>query len=83
MFVVTHYFRNECDTVAGNLMKAGIQAVSYHAGLSDGERITVQESWLKGYRCKVFNIQFLFCKIKAANPCTKTNANHIFTVIIF
>ncbi|XP_052100493.1 recQ-like DNA helicase BLM [Mytilus californianus] len=45
--------RNECDTVAGNLMKAGIQAVSYHAGLSDGERITVQESWLKGYRCKV------------------------------
>lgn len=45
--------RNECDTVAGNLSKAGIQAVSYHAGLSDGERISVQEQWLNGYRCKV------------------------------
>jgi len=48
-------YRNECDTVAGNLSKAGIQAESYHAGLTDGERITVQESWLNGFRCKVYH----------------------------
>lgn len=45
--------RKECDTVAANLGKAGIQAVSYHAGLGDSDRITIQEKWLNGHRCKV------------------------------
>lgn len=45
--------RKECDTVAADLSKAGIQAVSYHAGLGDNDRIAIQEKWLNGYRCKV------------------------------
>ncbi|KAJ8304560.1 hypothetical protein KUTeg_018143, partial [Tegillarca granosa] len=45
--------RNECDTTARDLSKSGIEAVSYHAGLSDGERVQIQEKWLNGYRCKV------------------------------
>ncbi|KAK7116772.1 hypothetical protein V1264_002393 [Littorina saxatilis] len=45
--------RNECDTTADNLQKAGIQATAYHAGLSDGDRISVQERWLNGDNCKV------------------------------
>ncbi|KAK3098744.1 hypothetical protein FSP39_022633 [Pinctada imbricata] len=45
--------RNECDTVARDLSKSGIQAVSYHAGLNDGERVAIQEKWLNGNRCKV------------------------------
>ncbi|KAK3583557.1 hypothetical protein CHS0354_026147 [Potamilus streckersoni] len=45
--------RNECDTVARDMSKAGIQAVSYHAGLRDDERAAIQERWLNGSRCKV------------------------------
>ncbi|XP_060083863.1 recQ-like DNA helicase BLM [Ylistrum balloti] len=45
--------RKECDSTAQDLSKAGIQAVSYHAGLGDGERISIQEKWLNGATCKV------------------------------
>ncbi|OWF37785.1 Bloom syndrome protein-like [Mizuhopecten yessoensis] len=45
--------RKECDSTAQDLGKAGIQAVSYHAGLGDGERISIQEKWLNGNMCKV------------------------------
>ncbi|XP_076443905.1 uncharacterized protein LOC143282199 [Babylonia areolata] len=45
--------RKECDTVADSLRSAGIQAASYHAGLSDSERTHVQERWLNGDNCKV------------------------------
>ncbi|XP_050402456.1 recQ-like DNA helicase BLM [Patella vulgata] len=40
--------RKECDNVASDLQKAGIQAVSYHAGLSDKQRFDIQEQWLYG-----------------------------------
>ncbi|XP_053405296.1 recQ-like DNA helicase BLM [Mercenaria mercenaria] len=45
--------RKECDDVAKALSKAGILSVSYHAGLTDGERTMIQEKWIKGNRCKV------------------------------
>ena len=45
--------RNECDKLAGDLRQTGIQAISYHAGLSDPERARVQEDWIRD-RCKVF-----------------------------
>ncbi|XP_064620578.1 recQ-like DNA helicase Blm [Lineus longissimus] len=45
--------RKECDKVAEELSTAGIQAHSYHAGLSDPERTAVQENWLNERRCKV------------------------------
>ncbi|ESO95258.1 hypothetical protein LOTGIDRAFT_176674, partial [Lottia gigantea] len=40
--------RKECDTTASELQRQGIQAVSYHAGLSDSERYSIQEQWLYG-----------------------------------
>ncbi|XP_060601355.1 recQ-like DNA helicase BLM [Ruditapes philippinarum] len=45
--------RKECDDVAKALSKAGILSVSYHAGLTDGERTMIQEKWIQGNRCKV------------------------------
>jgi hypothetical protein len=50
--------RNECDKVAGDLRNAGIQAIAYHAGLSDSQRSRIQEDWIRG-RCKVFVICFV------------------------
>lgn len=38
--------RNECDTTADFLSKAGIKAISYHAGLSDPKRNDVQMKWI-------------------------------------
>ncbi|WAQ98944.1 BLM-like protein [Mya arenaria] len=45
--------RKECDTTSEALSKAGILSVSYHAGLTDGERVMIQEKWIQGNRCKV------------------------------
>ncbi|XP_041370771.1 Bloom syndrome protein homolog [Gigantopelta aegis] len=45
--------RKECDNVASQLQKNGVQAMSYHAGLADADRTSVQEKWLYGDRCKV------------------------------
>ena len=39
--------RNECDTVASDLVGFGIIAQSYHAGLSDKKRTEVQNNWIK------------------------------------
>jgi superfamily II DNA helicase RecQ len=49
-FLIT---RNECDKVADDLRKAGIQAVAYHAGLADPKRARIQEDWIRD-KCKVF-----------------------------
>ncbi|KAK8726686.1 hypothetical protein OTU49_009995 [Cherax quadricarinatus] len=38
--------RKECDTTASDLAKAGIKAVSYHAGLTDPDRVSVQSQWI-------------------------------------
>lgn len=45
--------RRECDEVAQYLCAAGVPAVSYHAGLVDLERNSVQERWIREDRCKV------------------------------
>ena len=47
------FFRRECDSVATSLKKAGIQAESYHAGLTDRERVNVQDRWVAAEFCKV------------------------------
>lgn len=38
--------RKECDSLADKFVEAGIRSASYHAGLKDAERETVQKNWL-------------------------------------
>ncbi|XP_059062221.1 recQ-like DNA helicase Blm [Achroia grisella] len=38
--------RKECDELATSLRRVGLQAASYHAGLSDKQRGAVQAAWL-------------------------------------
>ncbi|XP_066947324.1 recQ-like DNA helicase blm-1 [Macrobrachium rosenbergii] len=38
--------RKECDTTAADLTRAGIKAESYHAGLGDKDRVSVQSMWV-------------------------------------
>uniref|UniRef100_A0A096LSR1 RecQ-like DNA helicase BLM n=1 Tax=Poecilia formosa TaxID=48698 RepID=A0A096LSR1_POEFO len=45
--------RNDCDALAESLKRAGIQALSYHAGLSDGNREYVQSKWINQDGCQV------------------------------
>ena len=52
-YLLIFFSRNECDQVAGELRKAGIQAQAYHAGLSDGQRTSIQERWINEDGCKV------------------------------
>lgn len=39
--------------MSGELHKAGVAALCYHAGLSDGERSAVQQRWVQEDHCKV------------------------------
>ncbi|XP_072291066.1 recQ-like DNA helicase BLM isoform X2 [Eucyclogobius newberryi] len=45
--------RNDCDALAESLQRAGILALAYHAGLSDGEREHVQTKWINQDGCQV------------------------------
>uniref|UniRef100_A0A3Q3DXJ1 ATP-dependent DNA helicase n=1 Tax=Hippocampus comes TaxID=109280 RepID=A0A3Q3DXJ1_HIPCM len=45
--------RNDCDTMAESLQRAGLLALSYHAGLSDGDREYVQSKWINQDGCQV------------------------------
>lgn len=45
--------RNDCDAMAESLQRAGILAMSYHAGLSDGDREYVQTKWINQDGCQV------------------------------
>ncbi|KAK7891354.1 hypothetical protein WMY93_023317 [Mugilogobius chulae] len=45
--------RNDCDSLAESLQRAGIMALSYHAGLSDGDREYVQTKWINQDGCQV------------------------------
>ncbi|XP_037834201.1 Bloom syndrome protein homolog isoform X2 [Kryptolebias marmoratus] len=45
--------RNDCDAMAESLQKGGILALSYHAGLSDGQREYVQSKWINQDGCQV------------------------------
>ena len=48
--------RRDCEVMEGELQKAGIAALCYHAGLSDGERSSVQQRWVQEDHCKVSSI---------------------------
>lgn len=50
---VHHSNRRDCEVMAGELFKANIAALAYHAGLKDDERSTVQQRWVQENRCKV------------------------------
>ncbi|XP_041795024.1 Bloom syndrome protein homolog isoform X2 [Chelmon rostratus] len=45
--------RNDCDALAESLQRAGILALSYHAGLSDSDREYVQSKWINQDGCQV------------------------------
>ncbi|XP_023278414.1 Bloom syndrome protein isoform X1 [Seriola lalandi dorsalis] len=45
--------RNDCDAMAQSLQRAGILALAYHAGLSDGDREYVQTKWINQDGCQV------------------------------
>nr|XP_057931076.1 recQ-like DNA helicase BLM isoform X2 [Doryrhamphus excisus] len=45
--------RNDCDAMAESLQRAGLLALSYHAGLRDGDREYVQSKWINQDGCQV------------------------------
>ncbi len=45
--IVYCFSRKECEDVANELRRNGISAAAYHAGLDNGARTTVQDSWIK------------------------------------
>ncbi|XP_062861381.1 recQ-like DNA helicase BLM isoform X2 [Trichomycterus rosablanca] len=45
--------RNDCDTMADSLQRAGIAALAYHAGLNDSDREYVQNKWINQDGCQV------------------------------
>ncbi|KPP79482.1 hypothetical protein Z043_100935, partial [Scleropages formosus] len=45
--------RNDCDNLAASLQRAGIAALSYHAGLNDTDREYVQNKWINQDDCQV------------------------------
>lgn len=45
--------RNDCDAMAESLQRAGLLALSYHAGLSDSDREYVQTKWINQDGCQV------------------------------
>lgn len=49
--------RNDCDTLADSLQRAGIAALAYHAGLSDSDREYVQNKWINQDGCQVRNLK--------------------------
>lgn len=40
--------RDDCDSMTQALKEEGIRADSYHAGLNDGKRSSVQQLWIDG-----------------------------------
>lgn len=51
--------RNDCDSMAESLQRAGLLALSYHAGISDGDREYVQTKWINQDGCQVGAFTFL------------------------
>ncbi|XP_066540349.1 recQ-like DNA helicase BLM isoform X1 [Hoplias malabaricus] len=45
--------RNDCDSLADSLQRAGIAALAYHAGLNDRDREYVQNKWINQDGCRV------------------------------
>ena len=53
MLCCVYLYSKDCEAVSGELNKAGISSLPYHAGLSDGKRAIVQDRWVRERRCKV------------------------------
>ncbi|KAJ8272150.1 hypothetical protein COCON_G00110090 [Conger conger] len=45
--------RNDCDTMADSLQRAGVAALAYHAGLNDSDREYIQTKWINQDGCQV------------------------------
>ncbi|KAF4072097.1 hypothetical protein AMELA_G00270390 [Ameiurus melas] len=45
--------RNDCDSMADSLQRAGIAALAYHAGINDRDREYVQNKWINQDGCQV------------------------------
>ncbi|XP_026791170.3 recQ-like DNA helicase BLM isoform X2 [Pangasianodon hypophthalmus] len=45
--------RNDCDSMADSLQRAGIAALAYHAGINDSDREYVQNKWINQDGCQV------------------------------
>ncbi|KAG9328368.1 hypothetical protein JZ751_014436 [Albula glossodonta] len=45
--------RNDCDSLADSMQRAGLSALAYHAGLSDSDREYVQSKWINQDGCQV------------------------------
>lgn len=45
--------RNDCDSMADRLQRAGIAALAYHAGINDHDREYVQNKWINQDGCQV------------------------------
>uniref|UniRef100_A0A4W4GFF0 RecQ-like DNA helicase BLM n=1 Tax=Electrophorus electricus TaxID=8005 RepID=A0A4W4GFF0_ELEEL len=45
--------RNDCDSMADSLQRAGIAALAYHAGLNNSNREYVQNKWINQDGCQV------------------------------
>ena len=43
--------------MAGELVKAGVAALAYHAGLENDKRSMVQQRWVLEDRCKVCSVR--------------------------
>ena len=41
--------RDDCDKMADTLQREGLRAESYHAGLPDAKRASVQQHWIDGH----------------------------------
>ena len=54
--------RKDCDSIASTMKSNGIKALSYHAGLSDHQRIDIQGKWISEQVLKM-----LFCIQKYKN----------------
>ena len=66
--------------MAGELVKAGVAALAYHAGLENDKRSMVQQRWVLEDRCKVCSVRLCVHNYVIQASCTNNTA---FTLIIF
>lgn len=68
--------RNDCDTLADSLQRAGIAALAYHAGLSDSDREYVQNKWINQDGCQVRHTVVTILNQKDRYFKTRTSSFH-------
>lgn len=59
-------YRNDCDSMAQELLKSKINASAYHAGLNNRDK--VQEDWINDkFKVRHFHCQFVLLNICAVH----------------